>query len=150
MLWKALHFHWANVILAACIFVSHWEVMAHISIYWGFCFWSAWFALWCKSIFFDLFWRVKLFIAANKGLPFLQSAFWIWITKRFWVMPCCIFSTTFSYCFPSFFPSRPEGTPTAPENLLVSVGELNHRWPKLAVRLKCPPSPVKNKWNSPG
>ena len=40
----------------------------------------------------------------NKGLPFLQSAFWIWTTKRFWVMPRCILATTFSYCFPPFFP----------------------------------------------
>ena len=28
-------------------------------------FWSARFALWCKSIFFDLFWSVKLFIVAK-------------------------------------------------------------------------------------
>ena len=32
------------------LLVSHWEVMAHISMYCGFCFWSAEFALWCKSI----------------------------------------------------------------------------------------------------
>ena len=61
----------------------------------------------------------------NKGLPFLQSAFWIWTTKRFWVMPRCI--------LPLFSPSRPEGTPTAPENLPVSIRKLNHRWPKLGV-----------------
>ena len=40
----------------------------------------------------------------NKGLPFLQSAVWIWTTKRFWVIPRCILATTFSYCFPPFFP----------------------------------------------
>ena len=45
--------------------VSHWEVMAHISIYCVFCLWSTGFALWCKSIFFDLFWCVKLFSSAE-------------------------------------------------------------------------------------
>ena len=34
---------------------SHWEVMAHISIYCGFCFWSAGFPLWCKSMLFKAF-----------------------------------------------------------------------------------------------
>ena len=62
---------WVNYALKGSTFsvnkclVSHWEVMAHISIYCGFCLWSAGFALWCKSIFFDLFWREKLFIAAE-------------------------------------------------------------------------------------
>ena len=39
----------------------HTERSWHISIYCGYCFWSAGFALWCKRIFFDLFWSVKLF-----------------------------------------------------------------------------------------
>ena len=67
--------------------------MIHISIYCAFYFWSEGFALWCKSIFFDLFWSVKL----NKGFYFLQSAFWIWITKLFSLvrecnvfLQCCI------------------------------------------------------------
>ena len=49
------------------LLVSHREVMALISIYCGFCFWSAEFALWCKSIFFDLFWSIKLFITVEWG-----------------------------------------------------------------------------------
>ena len=44
---------------------SHSEVIAHISIYCGFCSWSAGFALWCKSIFLDLFWSVELFITVE-------------------------------------------------------------------------------------
>ena len=44
----------------------HTERSWHTSIYCGFCFWLTGFALWwCKSIFFDLFWSVKLFIAAE-------------------------------------------------------------------------------------
>ena len=37
-----------------------------------------------KSIFFDLFWNVRLYLRLNKGFRmfnFLQSASWIWITK---------------------------------------------------------------------
>ena len=53
--------------LSKCDFsrLFHTERSWHTSIYWGFCFWSTGFALWCKSIFFDLFWRVKPFIAAE-------------------------------------------------------------------------------------
>ena len=44
--------------------ISYWEVMTRI--FCGYCcFWSAWFALWCKSISFDLFWNAVLFIAAK-------------------------------------------------------------------------------------
>ena len=44
--------------------ISYWEVMTRI--FCGYCcFWSAWFALWCKSISFDLFWIAMLFIAAK-------------------------------------------------------------------------------------
>ena len=45
--------------------ISYWEVVTRILIFCGYCLWSAWFALWCKSIFFDLFWKVKLFNAAK-------------------------------------------------------------------------------------
>ena len=31
--------------------ISNWEVMTRILIFRGHCFWSAWFALWCKRIF---------------------------------------------------------------------------------------------------
>ena len=76
--------------------------MAHISIYCGFCLWSAGFALWCKSISFDLFWRVKLLLRLNKGLTFLQSAFWIWITERFsLVRECNVFSEMLYHAGPS-------------------------------------------------
>ena len=30
--------------------ISYWEVVKHILIFCGYCFWSAWFALWCKNI----------------------------------------------------------------------------------------------------
>ena len=43
----------------------HTERAWHISIYCGYCFWSAGFALWCKGIFFDLFGSVKLLITAE-------------------------------------------------------------------------------------
>ena len=33
-------------------------------------FWSSWFALWCKNVFFDLFWSVKLFLSLNKAVRF--------------------------------------------------------------------------------
>ena len=53
--------------LSKCDFsrLFHTERSWHTSIYCGFCFWSAGFALWWKSIFFDLFWGVKLFIVAE-------------------------------------------------------------------------------------
>ena len=38
-------------------------VVTRILIFCGYCFWSTWFASWCKNIFFELFWNVKLFIA---------------------------------------------------------------------------------------
>ena len=47
------------------LLVSGWEVVTSIMVFSGYCFWSAWFALWCNSIFFDLFWNVKFFIAAK-------------------------------------------------------------------------------------
>ena len=46
-----------------------------------YCFWSALFALWCKSVFFTSLWNVKLFMRLNDGFrlfKFLQSASWIW------------------------------------------------------------------------
>ena len=42
--------------------------VTRILIFSGCClFWSARFALQCKSIFFDLFWNVRLFLRLNKG-----------------------------------------------------------------------------------
>ena len=46
------------------LLISYWKVVTRILIFCG-CLWSAWFVLWCKSIFFDLFWKVKLFNAAK-------------------------------------------------------------------------------------
>ena len=67
-------------------------------------FWSAGFALWCKRIFFDLFWSVKLFLLRlNKGSNFLQSAFWIWITKRFSLVREC---NVFLQCCITLGPAR--------------------------------------------
>ena len=37
------------------LLISYWKVMTRILIFCSYCLWSAWFALWCKSIFFDLF-----------------------------------------------------------------------------------------------
>ena len=61
-LWRKTFWLRINVIFAAN---SYWEVMTLILIFCGHCFRSAWFALWCKRISFDLFWNAKLFIAAK-------------------------------------------------------------------------------------
>ena len=45
--------------------ISYWEVVTRILIFYGYCVWSAWLALWCKNIFFCLFWKVKLLNAAK-------------------------------------------------------------------------------------
>ena len=47
------------------LLVSHWEDVTCILIFCSYCFLLAWFALWCKSIFFDLFWNLNLFIVAK-------------------------------------------------------------------------------------
>ena len=73
------------------------EVMTRILIFCGYCFWSAWFALWCKSNFFNLFRSVKLFIVAQLGfwvLYFCLKCLRIWTTKRF-------SSTLWMWCFPA-------------------------------------------------
>ena len=57
------HFDWALMWFLPLI--SYWEVMTRILIFCGHCFWSAWFALWCQRISFDLFWNAMLFIAAK-------------------------------------------------------------------------------------
>ena len=50
--------------------VSCWEVVTRILIFCGYSFLSVrhdwWFSLWCKSIFFYLFWNVKFFIVAKQ------------------------------------------------------------------------------------
>ena len=51
----------------------HTERSWHISIYCGYCFWSAGFALWCKRIFFDLFWSVKLFYCGWIRVPIFSK-----------------------------------------------------------------------------
>ena len=63
--------------LSKCDFRSlfHAERWVHISIYCGFYLWSAGFSLWCKSIFFDLFWSVKLFIVVEQGFLFSAKCF---------------------------------------------------------------------------
>ena len=67
--------------------ISYWEVTTFIFCDYC-CFWSAWFALWCKRISFDLFWNaVSSSLPLNKGFRlfnFLESASWIRInSKRF-------------------------------------------------------------------
>ena len=44
---------------------SYWVFVTRILIFRGYCFWPA---LWCKSIFFDLFWNVRLILRLNKVL----------------------------------------------------------------------------------
>ena len=70
-----------------------------IDLLWFLNFWSARFTLWCKSIFFDLFRSVNLFLVAQQerllGPLFLSkvSQIRIWITKRF-------SSSPWMWCFP--------------------------------------------------
>ena len=45
--------------------ISYWEVMTGILIFCGYYLWSARLAVWCKSILFELFWKVKFFNAAR-------------------------------------------------------------------------------------
>ena len=61
--------------LSKCDFsrMFHTERSWHTSIYSGYCFWSAGFALWCKRIFFDLFWNVKLFYYGWIGVPIFSK-----------------------------------------------------------------------------
>ena len=40
--------------------ITYSEVVKHIIIFCDYCLWLAWFALWCKSILFDLFWKVNV------------------------------------------------------------------------------------------
>ena len=58
----------ANVILAACFTPRSHDTL--IDFLWFLNFWSPWFALWCKSVFFDFFWSVKLFLSLNKAVRF--------------------------------------------------------------------------------
>ena len=102
MLWKVLHFHWANVILAACFTLR--DHGTHFDLPWSL-FLVGGFALWCKSSFFDLFSSVKLFITVE-GFNFLQKAFWSWITKRFSLVPECSVVSRWSQ-FVSFLISFP-------------------------------------------
>ena len=55
MLWRK-RFGWANVIFAA-YFILRGRDTHLLLILCGYSLWSAWFAVWCKSIFFDLFSR---------------------------------------------------------------------------------------------
>ena len=48
--------------------ISYQEVVTHMLIFCGYCFWLAWFAFWCKNILFELFWNVKHFIAVHYKL----------------------------------------------------------------------------------
>ena len=64
ILWRVQCFDKANVILAICFTLRGHDTL--IDFLWFLNFWSAWFALWCKSIFFDLFRSVKLFLVAQQ------------------------------------------------------------------------------------
>ena len=82
-LWRVDYTSEENVLTEQMWFlplISYWEVMTRI--FCGYCcFWSAWFALRCKSISLDLFWNaVSSSLPLNKGFRlfnFLQSASWI-------------------------------------------------------------------------
>ena len=56
-----------------------WHTYRFYFSYCGFCFWSAGFALWCKSIFFKAF-----YYGQERALNFLQNAFWTRITMWLW------------------------------------------------------------------
>ena len=94
------------ILLSKCGFspMSHTERSWHIyRLTVVIVFWSAGFALWCKRIFSDLFWSVKLFsLRLNKGSNFLQSAFWIW-SKRFSLVREC---NVFLQCCITLGPAR--------------------------------------------
>ena len=65
---RVLCFDSANVILAACFTLRGHDML--IDFLWFLNFWSSCFALWCKSVFFELFWSVKLFSSLNKAVRF--------------------------------------------------------------------------------
>ena len=92
MLWKVLHLYWANVILAACF-----TLRGHDCSY---CFLVGRICPLMQAHFLWPLLKRKAFLLRlnnrNKGSNFLQSAFWISITKRFsLVRECNVF---LQYC----------------------------------------------------
>ena len=81
-------FHQANVIFVAYFIQRGRDT--HIDLARLHCFWSAWIALWCKSIFFDLFWNVKLFIAQAAQAHYMNADVTL-ACKR-----CCVTKCVFS------------------------------------------------------
>ena len=68
--------HWWHLSIKV---VSYWVFVTRILVFRGYCFWPA---PWCKSIFFDLFWNVRLILRLNKVLGCLHDPIffcrWIW------------------------------------------------------------------------
>ena len=62
----------ANVILAVCFTLRGYATL--IDFLSSLNFWSAWFALWCKSIFFGLFRSVKLFLVVQQSVQSVSGS----------------------------------------------------------------------------
>ena len=96
--WRVDHAREENVLTEQIWFlpiISYKEVVTHFLRL--LCLVGIWFALWCKSIFFDLFWNVKLFNAAKlrvlgclispKCLPNLNNYEWFSFCSWKWRFP---------------------------------------------------------------
>ena len=88
------HFHWANVISAACFTLRGHSTHRFTAV---FVFGQQELPSAERAFSLTSFEAWSFLLRLNKGLSFLQSAFWIWITKRFslvreWnvFLQCCI------------------------------------------------------------
>ena len=87
MLWKVLHFHWANVILAACFTLRGHDT--HIDLLLLSFLVGRIYPLIQAHFLWPLSKRKAFLLRLNKVSNFLRSAFWIWITKRFSLVREC-------------------------------------------------------------
>ena len=101
MLWKVLHFHWVNVILAACFTLRGHDT--HIDLLWLLFLVGRICPLMQAHFLWPLLKRKAFLLRLNKGSNFLQSAFWIWITKRFSLVREC---NVFLQCCITLGPAR--------------------------------------------
>ena len=79
--------------------------MTYRSIYYSYCFWSS--CRICPLMQAHFLWpllkRNTFLLRLNKGSNFLQSAFWVWITKRFSLVREC---NVFLQCCITLGPAR--------------------------------------------
>ena len=87
MLWKVLHLYWANVILAACFTLRGHDT--HIDLLWLLFLVGRICPLILAHFLWPLLKRKAFLLRLNKGSNFLQSAFWIWISKWFSLVREC-------------------------------------------------------------